>query len=288
MSFFPVFTKTRLAPTPSGFLHAGNALNFLLTVAVAHRCGARLLLRVDDLDQPRRRPAYVNDIFETLWFLGVKWHEGPNDATDLDHHWSQQHRMPMYLDALQMLREKNRVFACTCSRTGQADCHCLEKVLPLDGPHTSWRLLTGEEPIRVKNPDGSFTTAALPKEMKNFIVRRKDGLPAYQLASVVDDLYFNIDFIVRGQDLWPSTLAQLQLAAMLEKPAFASIAFYHHPLLKNSDGEKLSKSAGAMSVKHWREEGKSKEELLAHLREWLLVSGPSNHSHWMLELLNVV
>jgi glutamyl/glutaminyl-tRNA synthetase len=106
------------------------------------------------------------------------------------------------------------------------------------------------------------------------VVRRKDGLPAYQLASVVDDLHFGIDFIVRGEDLWPSTLVQLYLAEMLEARAFTAIRFLHHPLLKGADGEKLSKSAGALSVKHWQETGKSLAQLLAYLGERLHAPQP--------------
>jgi glutamyl-tRNA synthetase len=144
----------------------------------------------------------------------------------------------------------------------------------LDTVGTCWRLLTEDSPIRVKQADSTFVTAHLPNEMKNFVVRRKDGVPAYQLASMVDDLHFGIDFIVRGEDLWPSTLAQLQLAAVLDKPGYTSIAFYHHPLLKNSHGEKLSKTAGAVSVKHWREEGRSKADFLTHLRKLWRTGNP--------------
>jgi glutamyl-tRNA synthetase len=76
------FSKTRIAPTPSGFLHAGNAFNFLQTAALAKQSGARVLLRIDDMDRDRYRPAYVNDIFETLDFLGIHWQEGPKQIND--------------------------------------------------------------------------------------------------------------------------------------------------------------------------------------------------------------
>ncbi len=283
---FP-FTKTRIAPTPSGFLHAGNALNFLLAAALAKRFGAGLLLRIDDLDKPRIRPEYIDDIFETLQFLGIRCNEGPQDSAGLAAAWSQQHRMPLYTDALAVLKARGRVFACTCSRTQQAACTCRQKALPLEAPNTSWRLLTTEEPMAVKQADGRFLTAALPPQMKDFMVRRKDGLPAYQLASVVDDLHFGIDFIVRGEDLWPSTLAQLQLAQMLEKPAFGNIAFHHHRLLKNDQGEKLSKSAGAASVRHWRGDGRSVAEFVAYLGALLQVARPATSSEDLLATLDV-
>ena len=269
-----LFYKTRLAPTPSGFLHAGNALNFLLTATLARRFGARLLLRIDDLDQQRCRPAYLADIFDTLRFLDIPCDEGPHDVAGVEAHWSQQRRMPLYHEALQKLRAKNLLFACACSRTLQNACGCRQKGLPLDTSGVSWRLITGHEPITVNQADGTTITTRLPAGMKNVVVRRKDGVPAYQLASVVDDLHFGIDFIVRGEDLWPSTLVQLHLAAALEAPAFSAIRFFHHPLLKDSDGEKLSKSAGALSIKHWREKGKSRAEFLAGLGEWLQAAQP--------------
>lgn len=263
------FHKTRLAPTPSGFLHAGNAFNFLLTAALARRFGASLLLRVDDLDHLRCRSAYFTDIFDTLDFLQIHCQEGPQDLAGVEAVWSQQRRMPLYNEALERLRSKDKVFACACSRFSLTRCDCQQKKLPLNTHDTCWRLITDDKPILVKGADCISLMARLPADMKNFVVRRKDGLPAYQLASVVDDLHFGIDFIVRGEDLWPSTLAQHYLSAMLEEPAFSDKRFHHHPLLKDAAGEKLSKSAGALSVKHWRESGKSSAELLACLGEWL-------------------
>lgn len=261
------FSKTRIAPTPSGYLHAGNALNFLLTSALAKRYGASLLLRIDDLDRERYRRAYAEDVFATLHFLDIQWNEGPQDLADFEERWSQQTRMKFYEGALSKLREANLVFACTCSRTQVVECRCRDKQLSLDAPATSWRLITDDKPIAIKSIDGSTKTAFLPAEMRNFVVRKKDGQPAYQLASLIDDLHFNIDFIVRGEDLWSSTIAQLYLAKQLSEEKFFAVHFYHHPLLKAANGEKLSKSAGDTSVKHWREVGKTREEFLACIGE---------------------
>jgi len=97
----------------------------------------------------------------------------------------------------------------------------------------------------------------LPAEMDNFVVRKKDGFPAYQLTSVIDDLHYGVDQIVRGVDLWHSTLAQHQLAVALGRDDFKNITFYHHPLINDAMGNKLSKSAGATSVKYLREQDKS-------------------------------
>ena len=107
-------------------------------------------------------------------------------------------------------------------------------------------------------------TTQLPTAMQSFVVRKKDGNPAYQLTSLLDDEYFEIDFIVRGQDLWDSTLAQQYLALVLGKPFFKEVIFYHHPLVMDKSGlTKLSKSAGALSIRHLRMEGKRRDEVLA-------------------------
>ena len=97
--------------------------------------------------------------------------------------------------------------------------------------------------------------------MDDFVVRKKDGFPAYQLTSVVDDIFYGVDLIVRGRDLWPSTLAQQALAAALGQHQFNNVCFLHHPLLVESPGQKMSKSAGAASVKYLRENGKTKAEV---------------------------
>ena len=97
--------------------------------------------------------------------------------------------------------------------------------------------------------------------MQEFIVRKKDGFPAYQLTSIIDDLQYGVDLVVRGEDLLPSTLAQQFLAAVLRRDAFREITFHHHPLLMASLGEKLSKSAGATSVQYLRKQGKTAAEI---------------------------
>ena len=103
--------------------------------------------------------------------------------------------------------------------------------------------------------------------MMNFIVRKKDGNASYQLSSVMDDLHFGVDLIVRGADLFDSTLAQLFLADNLADDRFGKITFHHHPLLQGSDGAKLSKTAGAYSVRAMRASGKTPSDLLNLLVE---------------------
>lgn len=261
----PSFKKTRIAPTPSGYLHLGNALSFALTAAMARRAGASILLRIDDLDRRRVQPAYVQDIFDTLNFLEIPWDEGPRDAATFEKEYSQVHRMPMYEAAWALLGEKNAVFACSCSRSqltaegGDAySGTCLLKSISLDTPGVNWRLYTSSDrPLRIKNWPYDSAEARLPASMQYFVVRKKDSFPAYQLASVVDDHHYGVDLVVRGADLYDSTLAQLYLATLLQDDAFLQATFYHHPLLTKEGAVKLSKSASDTSIQYWRKAGKS-------------------------------
>ena len=259
------FHKTRIAPTPSGYLHLGNAYSFLLTQALAQRTNAKILLRIDDLDAQRVRKEYLDDIFDTLNFLEIAYDEGPRDFGEYETGYAQRHRMHLYEDALQKLMNKGLVYACRCSRTSLEGhpCACDLENIPFNTPQTALRLRTGDEELAVRTPDRGVVTASLPLEMKDFIVRKKDGMPAYQLASMLDDVHFGIDLIVRGEDLWASTLAQLYLAEKLNAAAFLNTTFYHHALIGDKENGKLSKSAGALSVQALRREGKSLTDILS-------------------------
>lgn len=262
-------TKTRIAPTPSGFLHLGNAFSFALTAALADRYNMRIVLRIDDLDRPRVQPQYIQDIFDTLDFLEISWHEGPRNAQEFEREYSQRHRLDIYRRALEPLAACGAVFACECSRTtvqridanGVYGGHCSGKAIALDAPDVKWRVYTqADTSLTIRTLDRSITRA-LPEDQQHFVVRKKDGMPAYQLASVIDDDYFGIDFVVRGTDLWPSTLAQHYLARVLGLQRFIHSTFYHHALLTAPDGRKLSKSAGDMSIQYLRKAGKTRAEV---------------------------
>ena len=265
------FRRTRIAPTPSGYLHLGNAWSFKLTADLAYRMGAKTLLRIDDLDRDRVEEPYVQDIFDTLHFLGIPWDEGPRDRADFEQTWSQLRRMALYRQALEELRKQGVLFACACSRTqiaresagGKYPGTCRDKGLSLDMPDVSWRVRTDmERELTMQQLDAPAFKGPLDRNVKDFVVRKKDGIPAYQLTSLVDDLYFEADLIVRGQDLWSSTLAQLYLAELLPGgTAFAGVTFHHHTLFTNADESKLSKSAGAASIQFLRREGKTPAEI---------------------------
>ncbi|MDB5086084.1 MAG: hypothetical protein JWR09_78 [Mucilaginibacter sp.] len=270
------FNKTRIAPTPSGYLHVGNVLSFAVTALLARKSGAKTLLRIDDLDQARINKLYLHDIFDTLNFLEIPWDEGPNNLKEFEDDYSQLHRMPVYKEALKQLADEALVFACSCSRSqlNLGECSCLENKIPLSAQNTCWRLLTdGNIEIQVKNYNGNIIKAPLPDEMHNFVVKKKDGFPAYQLTSVIDDLFFGVDLVVRGEDLWPSTLAQHLLASASGKNSFADVTFYHHPLLMEA-GKKISKSAGAVSIRYWRESGKKPTDIYTMIAGMLGIKDP--------------
>ncbi|MCC8411179.1 glutamate--tRNA ligase family protein [Mucilaginibacter sp. UR6-1] len=286
----PVYKRTRIAPTPSGYLHVGNALSFIITVGLAAETGAQILLRIDDMDRDRADKRYVQDVFDILQFLDIPWQQGPLDLQDYQEQWSQILRLDKYHDALGQLRQSGQVFACNCSRS-QLKGHaaypgtCRYKNIPLDAPDVSWRFKTERATISVKTLNGNIT-GYLPTEMTDFVVRKKDGYPAYQLSSVVDDVHFGVDLIVRGQDLWASTLAQLYLSQRLGLP-FGEVTFHHHPLLLGSDGAKLSKSAGAASIKYLREQGLSTVQVLNTIAKQAGIKEPVSEWRQLYEKLKL-
>ncbi len=285
MEFITKFHKTRIAPTPSGFLHLGNVFSFALTAALAEKTGAKIVLRIDDQDAQRVNQAYIEDVFETLRFLDIPWQEGPKNAQDFAHYYSQTHRTEEYKNVLQKLRDADFVYACNCSRSqiqalGEAGYPgtCRHKNLSLDAADVAWRLKTEESPrVKVTIYNQKSRDLKLPEQMRDMIVRRKDGLPAYQLSSVIDDEMYGIDFIVRGEDLWPSTVFQLYLAQRIGAENFQKTVFFHHSLVLNERAEKLSKSAGSFSVKNMRERGWSSEEVYRQLGERLGMKNPIKH-----------
>lgn len=269
------FRKTRLAPTPSGYLHMGNVVSFVITAALARKTGARILLRIDDMDRERTNKEYVQDIFDTLNFLEIPWHEGPKNLHEYESEYSQVHRVGLYSKALNQLKESGSIFACACTRAQMLKVNaeriypgtCNDKALDLNTKDACWRLDTRRaDTIEVNTLEG-VVAVPFPLDMNSFVVRKKDGYPAYQLTSIVDDVFFGVDLVVRGEDLWHSTLAQLYLAKMLGERSFADTTFYHHALIKDSSGEKLSKSAGATSIQYLRKQHKKPADIFSAIAQ---------------------
>ncbi|WP_165370489.1 glutamate--tRNA ligase family protein [Hymenobacter persicinus] len=244
LSTSPAPVVSRLAPTPSGFLHLGNAVNFVLTWLLTRRAQGTLHLRIDDLDRARLRPQYLENIFRTIDWLGLDYDHGPSGPDDFERNYSQLHRLPEYEAVLQKLtRVPNLLYASSRSRTDSA---VAAPVVPFNTPGAAWRAQV-PVPTAIRFPDAwqGETAVRLDQLMPDFVVRKKDGVAAYQVASVVDDLRLGTTLIVRGLDLQASTAAQLWLARQLPTTAPFSavrIRFYHHGLLTDAEGLKLSKS----------------------------------------------
>lgn len=264
MNPFPApHIRCRIAPTPSGLLHVGNGVNFVLAWLLTRLGGGSLKLRIDDADCGRARLPFVEDIFRQLDWLGIDWDEGPSGPDDFSRHFSQLHRLDRYREALAELGSKTQIFPCLCSRKeiqarstdGLYPGTCRATAAPpADTPHA----------IRITVPQGSIIRVeeqeiALCRVMGDFVLWRRDGLPAYQLASLVDDIDDRITLIVRGEDLLHSTAAQLFLAQKLEAAPFLDADFRHHPLIRSDGGKKLSKSDNALSLAAMRETGSGPE-----------------------------
>lgn len=241
----------RYTPTPSGFLHLGNGVNFTLTYLLARSLSASILLRIDDLDTDRKRPDYVDDVFHSLDYLGLTYDKGPTGPDDFGRHWSQRHRMPLYEQTLNALVERGQVYATSFSRQqilamGEtANEQMRTQRLLLTTIDAAWR-------VRVN------TDQVLDSQLINdFVVRQRSGVPAYQVASLTDDLHFGVTHLVRGDDLRESTAMQRYLAQLLGQESFAQIPAWHHPILTDAAGQKLSKSLGSTSLKVMREAGQA-------------------------------
>ena len=225
--------RTRFAPTPSGYLHVGNAAHLLLVKNLAEREGWQIALRIDDGDVARTRPEYVADIFGVLDWLDVEWTVGPRTAQDLVTKWTQQHRSNLYAQAIDALSKSGApVYVCACSRTqwdGYVGHGCPQGCSDLE-------LVTHETTLRMAIDDET-----------DVVLWRRDGTAAYHLASVVDDDYFNVTHIVRGADLRAATRIQRRISQWLPQSRFTNAKVLHHPLIEDPTGRKLSKSAGVQA-----------------------------------------
>jgi len=277
--------RTRIAPTPSGYLHEGNVYSFILTWLIARSQNGVVILRIDDIDAARKRPEYIEDIFYTLDWLGITYDEGPQSPADFEKHYSQHLRLDRYQQVLCQLRTDNKLFACTCSRkeiqevsiSGQYPGTCIALHNDFTLPQTAWRVFMPPT-LSIKWEDKLYgeTQVDLHTSMRNFVVRAKNQLPAYQLVSLVDDIDMEINCVVRGEDLIPSTGAQFYLAQLLNYEAFSSIQFYHHSIVLDADGRKLSKSSSTKHTQPLREKYSSPKPIFQACSRWLQLAEPAD------------
>ena len=261
--------RGRFAPSPSGRMHLGNLFCALLSYLSVKSRGGEWILRIEDLDTARCRPDYARQVEEDLRWLGLAWDEG-GSAGGPDAPYFQSERTALYEAALARLRGMGLVYPCFCTR---AQLHAASAPHREDGltvyPGTC-RGLTPEDiarreaagrkgALRLRVPEETVTftdghlgevTEYLPTDCGDFLLRRSDGLFAYQLAVVVDDAAMGVTEVVRGADLLSSTPRQLLLYELL---GWEAPEFYHFPLLLSLDGRRLSKRDGDLGLGALRE-----------------------------------
>ncbi len=261
---------TRFAPSLTGYLHLGHVLHMLYVWGVAKARGARIVARIEDHDRGRARPEYEAAILENMGWLGFVPDRGiaAGDA-DGPSEYRQSDCADHYSAVLESLKEQGLVYGCECSRKqileqqsgGQGElCYpgtCAEKGLPLEG-HT----------VRFRIPSGSvaFRDLALGEchqapvgQCGDFSLRDRHGQWTYQFCCVCDDIRHGVDLVVRGEDILSSTGRQIRLFEALDKRA---PDYFHHPLVCDDFGEKLSKRQRSESISQLRAAGAAPEEII--------------------------
>ncbi|MGI8858997.1 MAG: tRNA glutamyl-Q(34) synthetase GluQRS [Rubrobacteraceae bacterium] len=279
----------RFAPSPTGPLHAGNLRTALLAWLFARSAGARFLVRVEDLDRSRVRPGMEAAQLADLRSLGLDWDDPPV---------RQSERMALYEDAIARLDGEGLLYPCYCTRAEiRAAASAPHGISAADRYPGTCRGLTvreraereaaGRPPaLRVRAEESSiaFEDRLLGRqegEVDDFIVRRNDGTPAYQLAVVVDDAAQDIGEVVRGADLVDSTPRQLLLYRLLGLPA---PGYVHVPLVLGPDGQRLAKRHGAVTLSDRLAQGEDPEEVLGWMACTLGMTEPGERvtSHDLL------
>jgi glutamyl-tRNA synthetase len=255
--------KVRFAPSPTGYLHAGNVRTAIITWLFARHNGGHFLLRIDDTDTERSKVEFEEDIESSLMWLGLSWDEKAN----------QKDRTARYDELIQLLKDKGRLYPCyeTQEELSLKRKTLLSRGLPpiydraalnLDeeqklaledkGLKPHWRFKLNHEPISwndMVRGEVKFEGEA----MSDPVLIREDGSPLYHLCSVIDDMDFDITHVMRGEDHVSNTAAHIQMfEALGAKPPI----FAHLPMISDSQGGKLSKRLGSMSARDFRDNEK--------------------------------
>ncbi len=253
--------RGRLAPTPTGLLHAGHAATFRTAHERARGAGGRLVLRIEDLDAARCRPEFTAACIEDLRWLGLAWDEGP---------FHQSKRRATFLAVWRRLRDGGFIYPSPHSRRDVEQAglapHEEEPIFPPEWRQPTEAARDWETPggvnWRLRVPDGemiAFTDGRCGRvermagrDFGDFVVWRRDDVPAYELAVVADDIAMGITEAVRGEDLLTSTARQLLLYRALR--AMPPV-FFHCPLVRDATGRRLAKRDAALSLRALRETG---------------------------------
>ncbi len=277
--------RTRLAPSPTGALHLGNARTFLLTWLWARKTGATVLLRNEDIDSPRVKKGAAEHALADLRWLGIDWDEGP-DVGGPFAPYTQTERVDRYEAALEKLRGLGLIYPCVCTRKeieaaasaphGPDDdgarypgtCRdrfaTAEDAKTASGREPAWRFKVSEGSVEFEDLFHGHQSFDVAKTVGDFVVSRAQG-PAYQLAVVVDDAAMGVSHVIRGDDLLSSTPRQLLLYKALVLPA---PQFLHVPLVVGRDGLRLAKRHGDTRIAFYRDAGVRPERLVGLLASW--------------------
>jgi glutamyl-tRNA synthetase len=278
--------RGRLAPSPTGYLHLGHARTFWAAYERARAAGGVLLLREEDLDPARSRAEFAAAMLEDLRWLGVEWQEGPDVGGPFGP-YRQSERRGSYLETWARLAAGGQVYPCVCSRkdiarAAEAPHEGHPQQAQDDEPHypgtcrpraedvpqvhdepagLNWRFRVpdGEEIVfeDLKQGRQSFVAG---RDFGDFVVWRRDDVPAYQLAVVADDARMRITEVVRGADLLKSTARQMLLQRALGLP---TPAYFHCDLVTDERGERLAKRHASLSLRHLRAAGLTPAEVRA-------------------------
>jgi glutamyl-tRNA synthetase len=268
---------TRLAPSPTGALHLGNARTFLINWAMARASGWRIVLRIEDLDGPRVKPGVIDLTIDLLRWIGIDWDSGPIiQSSDL----------APYSDAMSRLAHAALAYPSDLSRAqieaaasapqdGTGEVRFPPELRPplapraFDDPATSWRFATPDARVDFVDDAAGPQTHSPASTVGDFVVWTKRGQPSYQLAVVVDDARQHVTRIVRGNDLLDSAARQVLLYRAL---GLSPIPTYCHlPLVRGADGKRLAKRHGDTRLDSYRSRGVRPERLIGLLARW---SGP--------------
>ncbi len=270
--------RGRIAPSPTGLLHIGHACTFWTAYQRAIQHNGTLIFRNEDLDPQRSKATYATAMIEDLRWLGIRWQEGP-DVGGAFAPYEQSRRRDLYVETWRKLRDCGFLYPCTCSRKDLAlsasapnegddepmyPGRCREKIgdtKNYDAPAgVNWRFrVPDDEPIAFNDLHQGSQSYIAGRDFGDFVVWRRDDVPAYQLAVVADDAAMQITEVVRGADLLKSTARQLLLIRAL---GFTVPSYYHCDLVRDQAGLRLAKRHDALSLRTLREQGRSPQEVL--------------------------
>lgn len=269
---------SRLAPSPTGALHLGNARTFLLNWLLARQRGWTLRFRMEDLDGPRTKPGAAREAIDELTWLGLDWDGAITQQSD---------RGEAYLAALKHLIDSGWAYPCTCSRkdieqassaphlddgvtaypgTCRRRWNSPEQARQDTGRPVAWRLRVETGAIGFDDAFAGPQVYDLSKTCGDFVIFKNNGLAGYQLAVVVDDAEAGVDAVVRGADLLESTARQIHIRQCLDLGG--EMRYWHLPLVIGEDGRRLAKRHGDTRLATYIEAGVCVERVLGLLAFW--------------------